>query len=414
MSSDTAISVRGLSKAYTIQKGGLEKQSTLAEAALARIANPLKRAEKVTFEALTDIDLEIKKGEVVGIIGRNGAGKSTLLKVLSRITYPTKGEIDIYGRVGSLLEVGTGFHPELTGKENIYLNGTILGMTRPEIKRAFDEIVHFAGVEKFLETPVKRYSSGMYVRLAFAVAAHLSSEILIVDEVLAVGDAEFQRKCIGKMQEVASGQGRSVVFVSHQMQTVRQLCDRAISLTHGKISHSGSVDKTINFYLNEINDNSDAVTTRIPPKAYGITSVALESYILRPNDDLVIDLELGEGAQPTDFHEKVFISVEISDGSGQTIIHLDSRALAKVWDSSEGHRQTITVTRPRLAPGRYYINLFACGFSGILDRFEKAAVFDTADEVPYPDGRPAIVANSMFHPDFDIKAKQLSSLQDAG
>ena len=209
--SDLALSVRGLGKEYRIARSRAEAHSTLAESLLARARRPLRRAQHDTFWALKDVSFDVNKGDVVGVIGRNGAGKSTLLKVLSRITQPTTGEVKVWGRIGSLLEVGTGFHPELTGRENIFLNGAILGMTRPEIRREFDAIVDFAGVEKFLDTPVKRYSSGMYVRLAFAVAAHLNPEILIVDEVLAVGDAEFQRKCLGKMRDVAAG-GRTVIF----------------------------------------------------------------------------------------------------------------------------------------------------------------------------------------------------------
>ena len=200
--------------------------------------------------ALNDINLEVKQGEVLGIIGKNGAGKSTLLKILSRVTAPTKGQIRVKGRIASLLEVGTGFHAELTGRENIYLNGSINGMDRKEVARKLDEIVDFAGVEQFIDTPVKRYSSGMYVRLGFAVAAHLESEILIVDEVLAVGDASFQKKCIGKMNSVAK-EGRTVLFVSHQMQSVSNLCNSAILLNMGKIEMKGEVDKVISSYLHE-------------------------------------------------------------------------------------------------------------------------------------------------------------------
>jgi lipopolysaccharide transport system ATP-binding protein len=200
--------------------------------------------------ALDGVSFEIQQGEVVGIIGRNGAGKSTLLKVLSRITEPTSGRVEIRGRVASLLEVGTGFHPELTGRENIFLNGAILGMTRVEIKKKFDEIVAFSEVEKFLDTPVKRYSSGMYVRLAFAVAAHLEPEILIVDEVLAVGDAQFQKKCLGKMSEVAHG-GRTVLFVSHQLSSVRSLCSKVIWMNRGVLKEAGEPEQTINDYLGE-------------------------------------------------------------------------------------------------------------------------------------------------------------------
>src|SRR3989442_1696931 len=209
---------------------------------------PVQGDSREDIWALRDINFEIRQGEVVGIIGRNGAGKSTLLKILSRITEPTEGRVFVKGRMASLLEVGTGFHPELTGRENIFLNGSILGMTRAEIKSKFDEIVTFAEVEKFLDVPVKRYSSGMYVRLAFAVAAHLEPEILVVDEVLAVGDAEFQLKCLGKMQEVSTG-GRTVLFVSHNMAAVRRLCARGIYLVNGRVEFEGRVDKVIDKYL---------------------------------------------------------------------------------------------------------------------------------------------------------------------
>ncbi len=206
------------------------------------------------FWALKEIDFEIKRGEVVGIIGRNGAGKSTLLKVLSRITEPSEGRVSIKGRVASLLEVGTGFHPELTGRENIYLNGAILGMARAEIRRKFDEIVAFAEVERFLDTPVKRYSSGMHVRLAFSVAAHLEPEILIVDEVLAVGDAAFQEKCMGKMKGVAKTEGRSILFVSHNMMAIKQLCRRGIWLQSGEIRKTGPIDEVVEAYTVSVHD----------------------------------------------------------------------------------------------------------------------------------------------------------------
>ena len=210
---------------------------------------PVPASSFEDFWALRDVNLEIKQGEVVGIIGRNGAGKSTLLKLLSRITEPTAGRIHLKGRVASLLEVGTGFHPELTGRENIFLNGAILGMTRLEIKRKFDEIVAFAEIEKFLDTPVKRYCCGMYVRLAFAVAAHLEPEILIVDEVLAVGDAEFQKKCIGKMEDVSARQGRTVLFVSHQMPVIQNLCPRCLLLREGRLLQEGKTADVVNAYL---------------------------------------------------------------------------------------------------------------------------------------------------------------------
>ncbi len=246
-SSDVAVSVRGLSKSYTIAHNAAS-HTTAGEALMHRLKNPLAKAETETFWALKDVDFDIQKGDVVGIIGRNGAGKSTLLKVLSRITEPTTGQIDLYGRVGSLLEVGTGFHPELTGRENVYLNGAILGMAKSEIARQFDAIVDFSGTEQFLDTPVKRYSSGMYVRLAFAVAAHLNPEILIIDEVLAVGDAEFQKKCLGKMQDVADS-GRTVLFVSHNMASVLQLCNKALFLSQGQVAGAGPAPEVMTQYM---------------------------------------------------------------------------------------------------------------------------------------------------------------------
>lgn len=255
--SDSIISVENLSKCYMIgrQAGkGDGLRHVLEHAVRApfewiRTGKSPRRAKTEEFWALRDVNIEVKEGEVVGFIGRNGAGKSTLLKILSRITEPSQGRITLRGRVSSLLEVGTGFHPELTGRENIYLNGAILGMSRLEIKRKFDEIVAFADLEKFLDTPVKRYSSGMYVRLAFAVAAHLEPEILIVDEVLAVGDAEFQKKCLQKMGDVAHA-GRTVLFVSHNMQAVTRLCSRCILLHEGQIHLDGLSSQVANAYLN--------------------------------------------------------------------------------------------------------------------------------------------------------------------
>jgi lipopolysaccharide transport system ATP-binding protein len=251
--SDFAIRVEHLGKQYRLGRRQTN-YSTFREALVKAAKVPYQwlkgdhKHEQNCFWALDEVSFEVKHGQAVGIIGRNGAGKSTLLKILSRITSPTRGRVDLYGRVGSLLEVGTGFHPELSGRENIYLNGAILGMTRREINRKFEEIVDFAEIEKFLDTAIKFYSSGMYVRLAFAVAAHLEPEILIVDEVLAVGDAEFQKKCLGKMGEVAN-QGRTVLFVSHNMTAVQNLCTHCIHLESGKLVSIGSAQTVIDQYL---------------------------------------------------------------------------------------------------------------------------------------------------------------------
>lgn len=254
--SDVIIKVEDLGKKYVISHQSREQYTALRDV-ISRKAKGLMTKGKVKttkedFWALKNINFEIKQGEAVGIIGRNGAGKSTLLKLLSRITEPSTGRIEMNGRIASLLEVGTGFHPELTGRENVFLNGAILGMGRAEIKKKFDEIVEFAGVEKFLDTPVKRYSSGMYVRLAFSVAAHLEPEILVVDEVLSVGDSEFQRKCLGKMDDVSKKEGRTVLFVSHNMGTVMQLCNSCILLKSGGVEDIGEPSRIIEeYYKNE-------------------------------------------------------------------------------------------------------------------------------------------------------------------
>ncbi|MDT7816585.1 MAG: lipopolysaccharide transport system ATP-binding protein, partial [Acidobacteriaceae bacterium] len=300
----TAISIENLGKRYSIGHKRANGDG-LRHAIERAVREPLawlqsRRQEKVTsqdFWALRDVSFQINSGEVVGIIGRNGAGKSTLLKLLSRITIPTEGRIRIDGRVASLLEVGTGFHQELTGRENIFLNGAILGMTRVEIIRKFDEIVAFSEIEEFLDTPVKRYSSGMYVRLAFAVAAHLEPEILIVDEVLAVGDAAFQKKCLGKMGTFAQS-GRTVLFVSHNMEAVRSLCQRGIWMKSGRLHRDGHVNEVVDAYFD---DPSDQRSLYCENPEYGlvIQKVVLrnrrgqECLEFRPGDDLVVEISYG-------------------------------------------------------------------------------------------------------------------------
>lgn len=243
--------------------------------------------------SLKDINFEIEKGDAIGIIGRNGAGKSTLLKLLSRVTKPTTGYFEVQGRIASLLEVGTGFNPEMTGRENIFLNGAILGMRRHEIKRKFDEIVDFAGVERYIDTPVKRYSSGMYVRLAFAVAAHLESEILIVDEVLAVGDAEFQKKCLGKMGDVSKGEGRTVLFVSHNMTAVKELCQNGILLNQGKLSFMGDVQDTIYEYQKDSEKRTQFKHEGQLKDALGNDKIKLLEFSVDPAEGKIIDIESG-------------------------------------------------------------------------------------------------------------------------
>jgi lipopolysaccharide transport system ATP-binding protein len=273
--SDIAIQVEGIGKEYRI--GKRESYRSLRDTLAETFHRPFRRSagnQVETFWALKDVSFEVKRGEVMGIIGRNGAGKSTLLKVLSRITEPTKGYADLYGRIASLLEVGTGFHPELTGRENIYLNGAILGMKKAEIQRHFDDIVAFAEVEKFLDTPVKHYSSGMHVRLGFSVAVHLEPEILVVDEVLAVGDAQFQRKCLAKLKSIGRTSGRTILFVSHNMAAVRSICTRGILLEGGEAVLQGQIDEVIDSYLRD-NPQTGLVSQSVETPSFFLDSVEI-------------------------------------------------------------------------------------------------------------------------------------------
>jgi lipopolysaccharide transport system ATP-binding protein len=332
---------------------------------------------------------------VLGIIGRNGAGKSTLLKILSRITVPTEGTVDLYGRVGSLLEVGTGFHPELTGRENIYLNGAILGMRRVEIERRFDEIVDFAEIERFLDTPVKHYSSGMYVRLAFAVAAHLEPEILLVDEVLAVGDASFQKKCLGKMGEVA-GEGRTVLFVSHNMAAVQALCSRVLLFHEGDLVLSGSPGETIPSYLDFGNVQVPQISTakhpgRRPDMIPVITGVGIKnsdgqsSTSFDIGDQIVLEVTLDPDGN--EYHSPG-VSIAVFDGIGQLICKLAT------WTKPEGPEpiKTPVISRwewynCRLAPGSYYLNVGFGNGRETIDYIERVGRIEIRPLTESQDGR---------------------------
>ena len=299
----SAITVENLSKKYIIGHQKQERYTALrdvlangAKRIAYKLCHPFAASEidptHEEFWALKDINFDIKQGDRVGVIGRNGAGKSTLLKILSRITEPTTGKIRIRGRVSSLLEVGTGFHPELTGRENIFLNGGILGMSKAEIKRKFDEIIAFAEVEKFLDTPVKRYSSGMYVRLAFAVAAHLEPEILVVDEVLAVGDAQFQKKCLGKMEDVGK-EGRTILFVSHNMVAVKTLCSRGIVLNKGQVIFQGGVEDAVEQYVGQDSLDKNEIYWGDIADAPGNENIRLIAISIKPLQGSIIDIESG-------------------------------------------------------------------------------------------------------------------------
>jgi lipopolysaccharide transport system ATP-binding protein len=388
--SDTAIRAEGLSKRYRL--GQRERYRTLRDS-LARAAKaPFRPASQQAktqsandaraFWALRDVSFEVKRGEVVGLIGRNGSGKSTLLKILSRITGPTEGYAEIHGRVGSLLEVGTGFHPELTGWENIYLNGAILGMKRAEIDRKFDEIVSFAEIEKFLGTPVKRYSSGMYVRLAFAVAAHLEPEIVFVDEVLAVGDAEFQKKCLNKMGDVARS-GRTVLFVSHNMTAITSLCERAILLETGRIVKDGSATEVVQSYLDR---GGSVAGQKVWPedqrpgnRSFRLISVSLKNEAGMPvseikiSSDATIEIEyetLQEGAH-------AIFSLTLFDASAYCVFSSLSNSVENAYHAHAlrlGHYvSSCQLYGNLLNNGRYYVSI-----TGLADYWSDSFYVDRA------------------------------------
>ena len=371
---DVAVRAEHLGKRYYIGGQQALYNKTLRESIVDATGAPLRWLKgehppaNNAFWALDDVSFEIKRGEAVGIIGRNGAGKSTLLKVLSRITRPTRGRADLFGRVGSLLEVGTGFHPELTGRENIYLNGAILGMSRWEIENKFDEIVDFAEVERFLETPVKFYSSGMYVRLAFAVAAHLEPEILVVDEVLAVGDGPFQKKCLGKMEDVAQA-GRTVLFVSHNMSAIAALCNRCLLIDKGKIVRDGDTADVTSFYQSSFytltNNTTDlsqierygtgkAKFTSIKVSSQGLKGIARAYHIV--GDDLKIELDITaeydiQGAN---------VAIILYDLLGYRLIDANTALQGEFLDMASGQKAHVEFQLHNLLlkPGTYLVGVW--------------------------------------------------------
>jgi len=416
-SSGIAVSVRGLSKSYTIAHN-VEKHITMAETVLERAKTAFKRVEQETFWALKDVSFDVRHGDVVGIIGRNGAGKSTLLKVLSEITEPTTGEVRLYGRVGSLLEVGTGFHPELTGRENIFLNGAILGMTRAQITAQFDEIVDFAGVESFLDTPVKRYSSGMYVRLAFAVAAHLNPEILIVDEVLAVGDTEFQKKCLGKMQDVATREGRTVLFVSHNMTAVQSLCRGVICLHQGRIVDQGPTRETVSRYLNTNALSTEAVFPNIE-SAPGNEEVRFRKMSIRPVDGHAWDLITVRTPVVLEFEfwnldPGAYLNVSVHVYNSDGIFIFNSGPVREPnWHGKPFptglYKTTCSIPGDFLNTGLHRVHVFAVrNQNRVIFDIEDALVFDVADSTelrgPYHGEWLGAV-----RPDFDWLTEQIDA-----
>jgi len=394
MSSDAlALSIKGVSKTYRIF-ATRDRPTLFREVLRERLRHPFHRARREDFDALTDVTMQVERGQTVGVIGRNGAGKSTLLKILSRIVGPTAGRIEVYGRLGSLLEVGTGFHPELTGRENVYFNGAILGMKRRDITRQFDSIVEFSEVERFLDTPVKRYSSGMYVRLAFAVASHLNSEILLVDEVLAVGDARFQQKCLGKMDEVSAGDGRTILFVSHNMPMVQSLCPRTVYLEAGRIAFDGGTPEAIERYLSGASmgiEHESGVFDLAEVARPGVTNPILRRLELRRGSGQLTDhYPMGEAMCVTIDVDGLqlprhFVSVNIFTDTGVPVATVSTRQrLLDVYDV-EARQDRVIVRIPELplVPGRYYLDISvrepgAAGFGkgAELDRVEHSATFE--------------------------------------
>jgi len=385
--SQVAIKVENLSKSFIIGHQKAEQYTVLREVIadnvksfwnktthLFRNNHAVAETNSEEFWALRDVSFEINEGDRVGIIGRNGAGKSTLLKILSRITEPTRGKVTINGRIASLLEVGTGFHPELTGRENIFLNGAILGMSRVEIKRKFDEIVDFAEIEQFLDTPVKRYSSGMYVRLAFAVAAHLEPEILVVDEVLAVGDAQFQKKCLGKMEDVSKNQGRTVLFVSHNIVVINQLCNKALLLSKGVNLGYGPTETIVNQYL-----NSDSRAHEFVQKEQGIyfTSFRVfgeEDDLIRPDAPCFFEFGIHSNV-----NRKVHVAVGINDKYGNRLFTPFTKNDDTPMELREGENTVLCeIEKLLLKPGVYYLHLYVGDGNERFDYISEGITMEVA------------------------------------
>jgi lipopolysaccharide transport system ATP-binding protein len=401
---DLAIRVDSLGKRYVIG-GKQEKYATLRDTIVDMAATPFRRVRgvlrgesaaglKEEIWALKDVSFEVKHGEVVGIIGRNGAGKSTLLKILSRITDPTTGYADVYGRIGALLEVGTGFHPELTGRENVFLNGAILGMSREEINRKFDEIVDFAGIEKFIDTPVKHYSSGMGLRLGFAVAAHLEPEILIVDEVLAVGDAEFQKKCLGKMGEVA-GEGRTVLFVSHNMAAVASLCTKSILLVSGRVLDYSKTADIISKYERNIASISDTpLSERLDRRGTGLLRVTKVSALSLAGGERnyipagkPVDIELRYSSQAGSPLREVLVSIEVIDPRGVKVFTCSNEHEGTVLTLPAcGGRLVCSIPNLPLVPGSYRINVWIAVDGQAADQIQHASQFHVVASDFFPSG----------------------------
>lgn len=403
MKGDTVIKLEDVSKAYQIGQFGtgtvsrdierfVRTRLLKQEDPYLKIGETNDRSSKGSSDivwSLRDINFEVRQGDAVGIIGKNGAGKSTLLKLLSRVTGPTAGQIKVKGRIASLLEVGTGFHPELTGRENIYLNGAILGMRKKEITRKLDEIVDFSGVERYIDTPVKRYSSGMYVRLAFAVAAHLESEILIVDEVLAVGDAEFQKKCLSKMGDISQGQGRTVLFVSHNMAAVRSLCSTGIVMKNGLIDYQGDVVTSINHYLSGKSDFSNVLLAdrkdRVGAGRVRITNVSIENAnALMTGSRLKVEIDFATIDPISEISE---FGISIWDLRENKIISISSTFKNQLHKIPKKGSVVCEIPELMLVKGTYVLNCFVSSVFGLEDYIENVMQFELEENDIFGNGK---------------------------
>ncbi|MCC6680068.1 MAG: ABC transporter ATP-binding protein [Phycisphaeraceae bacterium] len=358
------------------------------------IARLLRRT--ACLDALRDVSFDVRRGEVMGVIGRNGAGKSTLLKILARITPPSDGRITLRGRVASLLEVGTGFHPELSGLENIYLNGSILGMVRREIRRKLDQIIEFSGVERFLDTPVKRYSSGMRVRLAFAVAAHLDPEILLIDEVLSVGDASFQQRCLGKMRDVAGREGRTVLFVSHNMAAVTTLCDRVVCLANSQIAALGDPETAIASYLSGQATANEADLRYVEQREGNGDAIYTRARLLNEHDQPLSHLPMGRAmtielrfeTRPDTVLNDPCFGISICNSVGQPLLRLISREThGQLPPARAGGLVRLHIERLDLLPGNYYLTLGLSNLGQQLDLLKDAIKFEVVPRAVYPTGK---------------------------
>ena len=380
MSSDPMLLVKGISKTYRVW-GQNRRESTLAATLLKRFGRRRPDSEPALFEALRDVSFRVNQGDALGIVGRNGAGKSTLLKVINRVTVPDCGTIQSWGRIGSLLEVGAGFHPELTGRENIALSGSIMGMRKSEVDRAFDGIVEFAQVERFLDTPVKRYSSGMYVRLAFSVAAHLPAEILLIDEVLAVGDAEFKRRSIERMRAITR-EGRTLLFVSHHLPSIEQLCNRAVFLDRGAITYDGDVATASELYLESIEHQgiSDiSYEGRTGEGSLRLTKFAPTKVVFAPDEPKVFEFEV-TCLRP--YEADLALSLDFRDPTGEELVVCTSDVVAAWMPGDRGSKGRLTMHHPWLRPGRYVISASLFGRE-IVDLIDGAATFEVSSTTPY-------------------------------